>query len=41
MLRQSLSFDGKRVSDSYALRFDATLPPRDPRDRDPGVAGCK
>jgi hypothetical protein len=41
MLRQSLSFDGSLVNDNYGLRFDATLPKRDPRDRDAGVAGCK
>ncbi|MBZ5574900.1 MAG: hypothetical protein LAO09_23850 [Acidobacteriia bacterium] len=41
MLRQSLHYDGKQVSDSYELRLDATLPKRDPRDRDPGVGGCK
>lgn len=41
MLRQSLFFDGNQVRDHYEMRLDATLPARDPRDRDPGVAGCK
>lgn len=41
MLRQSLIFGGSLVYDNYGLRFDATLPMRDPRDRDAGVAGCK
>jgi len=40
MLRQSLRLDGRQVQDSYELRLDASLPARDPRDRDPGVAGC-
>jgi len=41
MLRQSLRLDGKQVQDTYALRFDGSLPARDPRDRDPGVNACK
>lgn len=41
MLRQSLRLDGKQVQDTYAMRFDGSLPARDPRDRDPGVNGCK
>jgi hypothetical protein len=41
MLRQSLRLDGNQVQDVYEIRLDATLPTRDPRDRDPGVAGCK
>jgi hypothetical protein len=41
MLRQSLGYDSKQVSESYELRLDATLPKWDPRDRDPGVGGCK
>ena len=41
MLRLSMFIDGTRVTDSVALRFDASLPPRDPRDRDPGVGGCR
>ena len=41
MLRQSLRLDGKQVQDTYELRLDNTLPKRDPRDRDPGVNGCK
>ena len=41
MLRQSLRLDGKQVQDTYELRLDDTLPKRDPRDRDPGVNGCK
>lgn len=41
MLRQSLRQDGKQLQDTYELRLDNTLPKRDPRDRDPGVNGCK
>ena len=41
MLKQSLRMDGKQVQDTYELRLDATLPKRDPRDRDPGVNGCR
>jgi hypothetical protein len=41
MLLQSIRIDGKQVQDSYAIRLDNTLPKRDPRDRDPGVSGCK
>jgi hypothetical protein len=41
MLRQSLRMDGKQLQDTYELRFENTLPKRDPRDRDPGVNGCK
>jgi len=41
MIRQSIGYDGNLVSDSYALRLDGTLPTRDARDRDPGVAGCQ
>jgi hypothetical protein len=41
MVRQSIGYDGNLVSDSYALRLDGSLPPRDPRDRDPGVNGCR
>jgi hypothetical protein len=41
MLRQSLRLDGARIQDAYELRFDSILPKRDPRDRDPGVSGCK
>ena len=41
MLRQSLRLDGNQIQDTYELRFDNTLPKRDPRDRDPGVSGCK
>jgi len=41
MLRQSLRLDGAQIQDAYELRFDNTLPKRDPRDRDPGVSGCK
>lgn len=40
MLRQSIRYDGNLTQDSYVLRLDGTLPPRDPRDRDPGVNGC-
>jgi hypothetical protein len=39
-IRQSIGYDGNNVSDTYELRLDATLPPRDPRDRNPGVGGC-
>jgi hypothetical protein len=38
---QSIRMDGKQLQDGYAVRFDNTLPKRDPRDRDPGVGGCK
>jgi len=41
MLLQSIRIDGKQVQDGYAIRLDNTLPKRDPRDRDPGVSGCK
>lgn len=41
MLRQSIRLDGKQVQDTYELRLDNTLPRRDPRDREPGVNGCK
>lgn len=41
MLRQSIRYEGQRVQDAYELRLDNTLPKRDPRDRDPGVAGCR
>lgn len=41
MLRQSLRLEGAQIQDAYELRFDNTLPKRDPRDRDPGVSGCK
>jgi hypothetical protein len=41
MVLQSIRLDGKQVQDGYAVRLDNTLPKRDPRDRDPGVGGCK
>jgi hypothetical protein len=41
MLQQSIRYDGNQVQEAYAIRFDGTLPARDPRDRDPGVAGCR
>ena len=41
MLLQSIRIDGKQLQDGYAIRLDNTLPKRDPRDRDPGVSGCK
>ena len=41
MLRQSIRYEGQQVQDEYALRLDGTLPTRDPRDRDPGVGGCR
>lgn len=40
MIRQSIRYDGNQVQDSYELRLDGTLPARDPRDRNPGTAGC-
>jgi hypothetical protein len=40
MVRQSIHYDGKLVSDTYELRLDGSLPPRDPRDRTPGSNGC-
>jgi hypothetical protein len=40
MVRQSIHYDGNSVSDNYELRLDGTLPPRDPRDRNPGSNGC-
>jgi len=39
-IRQSIRYDGNQVQDAYELRLDATLPARDPRDRNPGVNGC-
>lgn len=39
-IRQSIRYDGNRVQDAYELRLDGSLPPRDPRDRNPGVGGC-
>ncbi len=41
MLKQSIRYEGARVQDSYELRLDATLPTRDPRDREPGAGGCR
>jgi len=41
MLQRSIRRDGNQLQDSYALRFDGTLPTRDARDRDPGAAGCE
>ncbi len=41
MIRQSIRYDGTRVQDAYELRLDGTLPVRDPRDREPGVNGCR
>lgn len=40
MILQSIRYDGDQVQDSYVLRLDGSLPPRDPRDRDPGGNGC-
>jgi len=40
-LRQSIRFEGSQAQDSYEVRLDASLPPRDPRDREPGVGGCR
>jgi hypothetical protein len=39
-IRQSIRYDGNQVQDAYELRLDGTLPGRDPRDRNPGTAGC-
>lgn len=41
MLQQSIRRDGTQLQDAYVLRLDNTLPQRDARDRDPGVAGCR
>lgn len=41
MIQQSIRYEGNQVQEAYALRLDGTLPPRDPRDRDPGVQGCQ
>ncbi|MEZ5356281.1 MAG: hypothetical protein R2762_26905 [Bryobacteraceae bacterium] len=41
MLRQSIRYEGNQVQDAYELRLDGTLPARDPRDRNPGVNGCR
>lgn len=41
MIQQSIGYDGSQVHDAYALRLDGSLPPRDTRDRDPGVNGCQ
>ena len=41
MLKQSIRFEGNLAQDAYELRLDAGLPARDPRDRDPGVSGCR
>jgi len=41
MIQQSIRYEGNQTQESYALRLDGTLPPRDPRDRDPGVQGCQ
>jgi hypothetical protein len=38
-LEAAIRQDGKQDQDAYKLRFDASLPPRDPRDLDPGP-GC-
>jgi hypothetical protein len=40
MILQSIRYDGDQVQDSYVLRLDGSLPPRDPRDRDPGSNSC-
>jgi hypothetical protein len=40
MVLQAIRYDGNNVQDSYEVRLDGTLPARDPRDRNPGVAGC-
>ena len=41
MLKQSIRYEGKQAQDAYELRLDNTLPKRDPRDREPGVSGCR
>ncbi|MEO6981947.1 MAG: hypothetical protein ABI072_02400 [Edaphobacter sp.] len=41
LLRQSLRLDGQQIQDTYEMRLDNTLAKRDPRDRDPGVNGCR
>jgi hypothetical protein len=41
MIRQSIGYDGNQVQDAYELRLDGSLPQRDPRDRNPGVNGCR
>lgn len=41
LLRQSIQYDGNQVADNYELRLDNTLPKPDPRDRAPGVNGCR
>ena len=41
MIRQSIRYDGQQVQDAYELRLDGSLPARDPRDRNPGVSGCR
>jgi hypothetical protein len=41
MIRQSIRYDGNQVQDAYELRLDGSLPPRDPRDRNPGVNDCR
>lgn len=41
MIQQSIRYEGNQTQEAYALRLDGTLPPRDPRDRDPGVQGCQ
>jgi hypothetical protein len=40
-VRQSINYDGNQVAETYELRLDGTLPPRDPRDRNPGANGCR
>lgn len=41
LIRQSIRYDGNQVQDAYELRLDASPPPRDPRDRAPGVNNCR
>lgn len=41
LIRQSIQYDGNQVADNYELRLDNTLPKPDPRDRAPGVNGCR
>lgn len=40
-IRQSITYDGNMVAESYEIRLDGSLPKADPRDRNPGVNGCQ
>ncbi len=41
LIRQSIRYDGNQVQETYELRLDGSQPSRDPRDRAPGVNGCR